>query len=112
MGTLLASGGAGPSDFESSQQPGEEGMFIEKLINAAGIAIGVGVVSVYNDHAAATIAGFFKNDPYGEASRLLSRAMNTGHWFTETMTTYASDNVPAFCFAMVAAVLAGAMLKS
>ena len=87
-------------------------MFIEKLINAAGIAIGVGVVSAYNDHAAATITGFFKNDPYGEASRLLGHAMNTGHWFTETMTTYASANVPALCFAMVAAVLAGAMLKS
>ena len=87
-------------------------MLIEKGINAAGIAIGVAVVSVYNDHAAETIAGFFKNDPYGEVARLWNRALNTGHWFNESMSSYVSDNLEAFCFAMVAAVLAGAMLKS
>lgn len=87
-------------------------MFIEKIVNAAGIAIGVAVVSVYNEHAAATLTGFFKNDPYGEASRLLARALNTSHWLTETLSMYVSDNVPAFCFAMVAAVLAVAMLKT
>jgi hypothetical protein len=87
-------------------------MFIEKIVNAAGIAIGVAVVSVYNEHAAETITGFLKNDPYGEASRLMGRALNSGHWLSETMSSYVSDNIPAFCFAMVAAVLAGAMLKS
>ena len=87
-------------------------MFIEKGVNAVGIAIGVAVVSIYNDHVSETITGFFKNDPYGEVARLWNRALNTGHWINESMSSYVSDNLEAFCFAMVAAVLAAAMLKS
>jgi hypothetical protein len=87
-------------------------MIIEKLITAAGIAIGIAVVSVVNNHFAETITGFFKNDPYGEVSRLMSHAVSHSHWLSETMSTYVPDNMPAFCFAMVAAVLAVAMLKS
>ena len=87
-------------------------MIVEKLINVAGIGIGVAFVSAYNDHAAQTIAGFFRSDPYGEVSRLFDRALNQGHWLSEAMASYASDNVPMFCFAMVTVVLSAAMLKS
>jgi hypothetical protein len=87
-------------------------MIVEKLINVAGIGIGVAVVSAYNDHAAQTITGFFRSDPYGEVSRLFGRVLKEGHWYSEAMSSYAMDNVPMFCFAMVTVVLSAAMLKS
>jgi hypothetical protein len=87
-------------------------MLLEKLITATGIGVGVAVVSAYNDHAAATIAGFVKGNPYDAAVRLLDRALMSGHGLTDTMASYVSENAPAFGFAMVAVVLAVAMLKS
>jgi hypothetical protein len=87
-------------------------MILEKLINLAGIGIGVAFVSAYNDHAAQTIAGFFRSDPYGEIMRQCDRVLTTGHWFAGAMSSYATDNVPMFCFAGVTVVLSVAMLKS
>ena len=87
-------------------------MLIEKLINVAGIGIGVAVITAYNDHAGQAMSSFFGRDPYGETSRLLQRVLHSGDGFTGQMASYASDNVPMFCFGAVALVLVGAMFKS